>query len=181
MAYQFRKSLFGFNSDDVTEYISKTHKEYSEKVTVLNEKIENLNDELTVANTNVKTLAASNAELEAKLKFYTDKYEEIERLAQSIGKLYIVANANAKAIMESAQNNRNIAKLQVDDNLKGVEDIQTALIKTRENITKTASEFSDRLQSLLNTLSVAKDSIKKNDIKSNEKISEFEALINSIN
>ena len=33
--------------------------------------------------------------VEAQLKEYTDKYDEIERLSQNIGKLYLVAQANA--------------------------------------------------------------------------------------
>lgn len=180
MATPFRKSLFGFNSDDVTAYITKTHKEHAEQVTVLKEEIENLSDRLKIADSNVKSLASTNAELQAKLKVYTDKYEEIERLAQNIGKLYVVANANAKAIMQSAENNAEVSKNEVNKNLKSVDSIQRTLINTREEINKTASEFSKRLEELLINLSSAKDTISNNDRDTEEKIKEFDALINSI-
>ena len=38
----FRKSLFGFNCDDVVEYVEKTHKAYTEKEIELKEQIEDL-------------------------------------------------------------------------------------------------------------------------------------------
>lgn len=180
MAVHFRKSLFGFNSDDVSDYIKMTHKEHSEEVTVLKEKIESLSDSLKITESNLQKFAAANAELQAKLKVYTDKYDEIERLAQNIGKLYVVANANAKAIMESAENNKNISKSEVEKNLKNADDIQKSLLNTRTQITKTAAEFSDRLDGLLRELEIAKNSISENDNNSVEKIEEFNSLIKSL-
>ena len=50
MAIGFRKSLFGFNCDDVLEYVQKTHKAFTEKEIVLNEKIEDLKKENSSAN-----------------------------------------------------------------------------------------------------------------------------------
>ena len=42
MSAGFRKSLFGFNSQDVMEYIEKTHKAFSQKENDLNSKIDEL-------------------------------------------------------------------------------------------------------------------------------------------
>ena len=180
LAAQFRKSLFGFNSDDVSDYITKTHKKHSEEVTVLKEEIETLSDKLVIAESNLQSIASENAELQEKLKVYTDKYDEIERLAQNIGKLYVVANANAKAIMESAENNKDISKSEVEKNLKNADDIQKSLISTRDEITKTAAEFSDKLDGLLRELEQAKSSIAESETESEKKIEEFNSLIKSI-
>lgn len=180
MATKFRKSFFGFNSDDVNDYINKTHKEHSEEVTVLNEKIESLSDSLSVAETNLRKIASENAQLQAKLKVYTDKYDEIERLAQNIGKLYVVANANAKAIMESAESNIDISKSEVEKNFKNADDIQKSLLNTRAEITKTAAEFSERLDGLLRDLEIAKTSVSDNEKSSDQMIEEFNSLIKSI-
>ena len=180
MAAAFRKSLFGFNSDDVTSYITNMHKEHSVEVTELKEKIEDLSVQLKVSESNVKSLAAQNAELSEKLQVYIDKYDEIELLARNIGKLYVVANTNALAIMNAATENKDLSKTQVDKNLESVTHIQKTLISTREEIAKTVSEFSEKLDSLLTELSLAKSKIDSNDDEADEKIKSFEALVKNI-
>ena len=49
MAVGFRKSLFGFNCDDVMKYIEKTHKSFAQKEATLKEQAEDLDTALTVA------------------------------------------------------------------------------------------------------------------------------------
>ena len=96
MAVGFRKSLFGFNSDDVLNYINESHKKFSEKENELNQKIESLDETLAKLNSQLEDVKAAKENVEIQLKEYTDKYDEIERLSQSIGKLYLVAQSNAK-------------------------------------------------------------------------------------
>ena len=94
MSVGFRKSLFGFNCDDVIEYIQTSHKKFSQKENELNEKIDSLDATITSVNAQLEDVKASKAIVEAQLKEYTDKYDEIERLSQNIGKLYLVAQQN---------------------------------------------------------------------------------------
>lgn len=180
MSATFRKSLFGFNSDDVMAYIQKSHKEHTEKETVLSEKVEKLNNELSVANANVSDLSEKNAELEAELKNFKDKYDEIERLAQNIGKLYVVANANANAIMQTAKENQEISENQVEQNLNYVNSTQASLLEAKEKIENIASDFSSQLEDLLGSLNLAKHNISINNSEASSKIDEYEQISNTL-
>ena len=102
MSVGFRKSLFGFNSDDVIAYIEQSHKKFSAKEKELNQKIDELDGTIANVNAQLEDLKVAKANVEAQLKEYTDKHDEIERLSQNIGKLYLVAQANAKSIMQNS-------------------------------------------------------------------------------
>ena len=117
MSVGFRKSLFGFNCDDVIEYVQNTHKKFSDKENALNDKIACLDKTIATINAQLEDVKAAKAAVEAQLKEYTDKYDEIERLSQNIGKLYLVAQANAKSIMQNSAENRDIANREVEKNL----------------------------------------------------------------
>ncbi|MBR4761421.1 MAG: hypothetical protein IK086_02140, partial [Clostridia bacterium] len=83
MSVGFRKSLFGFNCDDVVSYVEKTHKAFTEKEIVLNEQIEDLKSENSSIREQIAAITAEKAEIEAKLKEFTDKYDEIDRLSKN--------------------------------------------------------------------------------------------------
>ena len=70
MAVGFRKSLFGFNSQDVIEYIDRNHREFSKKEETLNSKIEEL-----------KNLLDASKEEQRKLE------EEMDEVQQGITKI----------------------------------------------------------------------------------------------
>ncbi len=181
MSVGFRKSLFGFNSDDVMEYISKTHNEFVQKETVLNEKIENLNTELDDAKAQISSIIDEKEQLEAKLKEYTDKYEEIERLSQNIGKLYLVAENNANSVMESAKQSKQISAEEISKNIAVADSTFASLSELKEEITKTSAEFSAKLQELMLSLEATKNNIRLSNLSSEKKIEEYEELLQNIN
>ena len=109
MSVGFRKSLFGFNCDDVIEYIEQSHKNFSEKENQLNQKIDTLDNTIETINAQLEDVKSAKTAVEAQLKEYTDKYDEIERLSQNIGKLYLVAQANAKSVMQNSAENPHLS------------------------------------------------------------------------
>ena len=117
MSVGFRKSLFGFNCSDVIEYIEKTHKSFVDREKALNTKVEGLNQDLEFSKALAEKITAEKNELSAKLDEFKEKYDEIERLSENIGKLYLVAQANAQAIMESSQNSAKATEDEVYKNL----------------------------------------------------------------
>ena len=68
MSIGFRKSLFGFNCDDVMSYIENAHKQFAEKETLLNEKIADLDNTLSDVNAQLENIKAAKANVEAQLK-----------------------------------------------------------------------------------------------------------------
>ena len=127
MSVGFRKSLFGFNCDDVINYIEESHKRFSTKEKELNKKINSLDETISDVNAQLNAIKIAKAEVEAQLKEYTDKQDEIERLSQNIGRLYLVSQANAKAIMKNSAENSEIASLEVEKNLNSIDNAHEQL------------------------------------------------------
>ena len=118
MTIGFRKSLFGFNTEDVINYIQKTHKTFAAQTEKLNEKADSLAKELKLSKDDYDKLMQEKAVVDEKLNAFQEKYEEIERLSENIGKLYLVAQANAQAIMANSEQNAQLTALEFEKNLR---------------------------------------------------------------
>ena len=122
MSVGFRKSLFGFNCDDVISYIERSQKSFTEKQKELSEKVTSLAAELELSGENYKALEAEKEQISKKLADFNDKYEEIERLSENIGKLYLVAQANAQAIMANSKKNAELSQSEVSKNRSTIDE-----------------------------------------------------------
>ena len=159
MAVGFRKSLFGFNSQDVIEYIDRNQREFVRKEESLNEKIDELKKMLNSSQEERKKLEEEKRELDIKLNSFSEKYEEIERLSENIGKLYLVAQSNAQAIMKNAEEEAANAKEEVNRNLISIDEAHEALATLRSDIIKTSEEFSAKVETLVKSLSNTREKI----------------------
>ena len=176
MAVGFRKSLFGFNCEDVMNYIERTHKSFSEKEASLKEKAEDLDTALTVAKAEIAAIEEAKQKLEEELKVYTDKYDEIERLSQNIGKLYLVAQTNSKSIMKSSQEISEISRNEVVKNLTSIEQAHSSLENIKEEILKTSSDFTAKIENLMTELEDTRARINEQTLDVQEKILNFETV-----
>lgn len=176
----FRRSLFGFNTDDVLEYIEKTHKSFSKKQDALNQKADSLANELELSKEQYDNLMAEKAIVDEKLNAFIEKYEEIEKLSENIGKLYLVAQANAQAIMKNSESSLNISNAEVKKNLNSIDEAHASLDEIRANIVKTSSEFVDELDELIQSLVDTKDKITGNNNEANNALDNFDKFYNSI-
>ena len=181
MSVGFRKSLFGFNCDDVIEYIQNSHKKFSQKENQLNDKINVLDDTIVKINAQLDDVKASKALVEAQLKEYTDKYDEIERLSQNIGKLYLVAQANSKSIMQNSTENRDIANREVEKNLHSIDNAQESLNTLKAEIMQTSDDFVKKVDSLVASLASAREQVTENNNNSRELAEQFESLLADVN
>lgn len=171
MSVGFRKSLFGFNCDDVSQYVQKTHKAYTEKEIELKEQIEDLNTKNEVLKEQLMAINAEKAELEGKLKEFTDKYDEIERLSKNIGKLYLVAKSNADTIMKEAQASAAIARREAQKNIDSIMSAHKSLGDVKGDIVNTSARFAKDIDALEKSLYEAKGMIETHEtaeIKSEE-------------
>ena len=176
MSVGFRKSLFGFNSDDVMAYIEKTHKQFSEKESVLNEKIESLDNTVADLNAQLTDIISAKAEVEAKLKEYTDKYDEIERLSQNIGKLYLVAQANSKAIMQNSADSSELSRKEVEKNISSIDEAHESLATLKNEIMQTSVDFVTKVENLTASLNSARAQLTENENENNSLAQEFESI-----
>ena len=176
MSIGFRKSLFGFNTDEVIEYIEKTHKKFSQKEKSLNEKINALDSDLEATKKEKEDLALLNAELQKQLDEFNAKYEEIERLSENIGKLYLVAQSSAKSIFDNSEKNAQIASQEVNNNLEAIENAHSSLKELRQNIADTSNEFIAKINGLMESLGTARSQIDDNTTLTNEAKYTFEQV-----
>lgn len=181
MSVGFRKSLFGFNCDDVIDYIQESHKNFSEKENELNSKITELDNTITDINAQLTEVKNAKDEVDAKLKEYTDKYDEIERLSQNIGKLYLVAEANAKSIMQNSSDNRDVVNREVEKNLNSIDNAHESLSALKSEIMQTSAEFAQKVDVLVSSLNAAREQISENNATNRELAEQFENLLTNIN
>ncbi|MBQ8740630.1 MAG: hypothetical protein IJY79_03665 [Clostridia bacterium] len=181
MSVGFRKSLFGFNCDDVIEYIEQSHKKFSEKENELNQKIDTLDTTIANVNTQLDDVKAAKAAVEAQLKEYTDKYDEIERLSQNIGKLYLVAQANAKSIMQNSAETRDITNREVEKNLHSIDNAHEALAALKAEIMQTSDDFVNKVDTLVTSLATAREQVSQKNTDNRELTEQFENLFADIN
>lgn len=176
MGIGFKKSLFGFNCDDVVSYIESSHKSYVEKETVLNEKIEELDTSVKSLTAQMEEIKAAKAEVESQLKTYTDKYDEIERLSQNIGKLYLVSQTNSKAIMKTSQESAELSRKEIERNIATLDDAHESLSELKAKIISTSDNFIKQVEELLTSLDTTKGAIEQNNFDCIKNTENFESV-----
>ena len=177
MSIAFKKSLFGFNCDDVLSYIEKTHKALKKKKAVLDEQIDSLKGENNSLRELLASVTKEKAEIESQLKEYTDKYDEIERLSKNIGKLYLVAKSNAQAIMKAASESADIARNEVEKNISLLDNTHRSLSGVKENIVNTSAEFANKMDDLTASLDEAREKIGKRETVVSKSEEDYRELI----
>ncbi len=180
MSVGFKKSLLGFNCSDVISYIDKTHKNFIEKEKGLNSKIAILEEKIQNAKIENEKIATEKQEIELKLNEFYAKYDEIERLSENIGKLYLVAQENAKAIIENSENSAKIINEEVNRNLYTIDEAHESLSELRQNISRTSAEFVSEVENLLSSLTKTKEQIAEKTDAATEAKQQFEEIYNSI-
>jgi DNA repair exonuclease SbcCD ATPase subunit len=162
MSIGFRKSLLGFNCNDVLDYIERTHKNFKDKENKLNSQLDSVKEELSISKADFEKLMAEKAVVDAKLAEFNAKYDEIERLSENIGKLYLVAQTNAQAVMSSSEESAKISFEEVNKNIISIDEAHESLKEIRAEITKTSEEFVAEVDRLMNSLSATKIQIAEN-------------------
>lgn len=180
MSVGFRKSLLGFNCEDVMSYIESSHKAFSKKEKDFKEKIDELDGVIKNVNAELENIKAAKAQVEAELKSYTDKREEIERLSQNIGKLYLVAQSNAQAIMKNSDESRALAENEIARNLGSINEAHEALDQLKERVLKTSNDFISEVEALIGSLNDTKDIIEQKRQSSETHAEAFENLYSQI-
>lgn len=180
MAIGFKKSLFGFSCSDVTEYIEKTHKSFVQKEKKLNSRVEELLGELDTVKEAKDKLEAEKQELDRKLNEFNAKYEEIERLSENIGKLYLVAQTNAQAIITNSEESARISNEEVSRNLYTIAEAHSSLEELRQHIAKTSDDFIAEVDRMMSSLNATREQIAKNTEKVDSAKEEFAEVYENI-
>lgn len=180
MALGFRKSLFGFNCDDVIDYIENTHKKFKIKADNLKQTADELSEKLDQSKIDYENLLNEKNDIAQKLEEFTKKADEIERLSENIGKLYLVSQANAQVVMSNSQENAELSKGEVEKNLSAIDQAHVSLNELRQNIIKTSEDYINEVDGLIASLDNTRQQITDNTQKTDEAIENFEQVYENI-
>ncbi|MBE6799257.1 MAG: hypothetical protein E7525_05750 [Ruminococcaceae bacterium] len=184
MAVKFRNSLLGFNKDDVLKYVfsvKETETQNEQKLRSLESQTTTLSAQLEEAQSSLSDLKADNAILAQKVADFESREAEITRLSESIGKLYLVAKANAKTIINAAKENVEISKAAVNKNIETADVTTESLSDIEKELLITAEKFTAELEAIKQKLSDTKTKITDNDEVIEQKESVLDTLMESVN
>lgn len=180
MSVGFRKSLFGYNQDDVIDYIKKLHASFADKEAKFESQISELEENINSLCLKLEASENEKSGLQSKVDEYNSKRAEMERLSENIGKLYLVAQTGAKTVMTNAEEDWEASYAQIERNVSAIEETHSALDELRKNIRETADSFNNELTSLMASLEETKEKLSK-DREENGKVSEeFSSLMEAV-
>ncbi len=171
MSAGFRKSLFGFNQNDVIEYVKKSSEAAKQR-----------EDELLLAlakkEKENKILEETNIQLSSRVAEFEKKCNEINAMCEKMSRLYITAKASSKALMDNTEENCRVMQVQIDNNLNTLEEVQSALSKLKSQVVKTADVYTKEVDSVSDCLQTAKEVINSNKDNSDDALKKFSEALN---
>ena len=180
MALGFRKSLFGYNQEDVAEFINRQSVKHTEIQTELNAKIKENEKQIASVKEALNFANEENSRISSELSFYKEKYEEVKTLSDNIGKLYLVAQTNAKAIMNAANEAKDATDNEIKQNITAIDAANEELNELKLKIEKLCESFSNDVDRINETLASTKAIIEKSASKQEENTTNFEKVYSNL-
>ncbi len=180
MALGFRKSIFGYNCEEVSEYILKTQNSHKQVISSLNENIKQIKDNLSSAEETNTNLQNEISDLQSQLGFYKTKYEEVKTLSENIGKLYLVAQTNAKSIIDAADNVRVASFEEIEENIAAITKTNDSLTEIKSRILTMSDNFVKEIENLTSSLEQIKKIATAAEKHGDDKISNFDKVFKNI-
>lgn len=180
MALGFRKSLFGYNQEDVAEFINRQSIKHTEIQTELNAKIKENEKQISSIKEALTLANEENARILSELTFYKEKYEEVKTLSDNIGKLYLVAQTNAKSIMNAANEAKDATDNEIKQNIIAIDAANGELNELKIKIEKFCENFSSDVDKINETLASTKAIIEKSATKQEETTANFEKVYSNL-
>ena len=182
-----RNSLFGYNKDDVFNYIKalndkadKTKSELNEKISSLEGNISGLKNEISSLEDSKASLLEEKDKILSELEEYKSREAAITELSESIGRLYIVAQANAKIIANSAKDNADIVNAQAKSHLAAVDSANHELSTIKSEIAEMTRRFTEEIERISVELTVAKTKLEANSELIEEADANNKVLVSAI-
>lgn len=179
MATKFRNSFFGFNKDDVMSYVLKTKETQNKNEQTIQElktNVESLNTILKQKDEELLSLKDNLVAITEELEDYRSREAVLTKLSESIGKLYLVAQTNAKTIIDSAKENAIVTEAIVKDNLATAESTKNSLSNIEAELIEKTEKFTAELAQLKEKLEAAKSTVSNN----NTEIKQSEAVLDNL-
>lgn len=171
MIKKFRNSLFGFNKEDVMSFVmesKESENNFKKKITELNSKIDTLQNDIESLQTKHDETKKVLNETEVQLESYRQREEALTALSESIGRLYLVAKANAESVMASANESAEKSMQAVDKNIEIAENAENELKEISGTLNEKTREYLEAVADLKQQL----EDTRKSVIEAKENIAE---------
>ena len=186
----FRRGLFGFNREDVLAYIENLHKEAAERESRLTAQIKEKEKEAAEAGTALEdmkkalesaenqaadlrqrladaegTLAEQREQLKGKEQAaaFESQQEEIERLSQGIGRLYLTAQTNVESMLADAEQLTGQASKEAENRLHALSDCEEQLLELRRQMADAFRRYDAELDNMCASLREAKETVNRKE------------------
>lgn len=169
----FRNSIFGFNKDDVVNYIRTVKEEYDRSLQVKTDECNKLTDDIKKSQEEISRLSSL-------LKEYEDKEAEIAMLSKSIAKMHIIADSNTKIAVQKANNSVQLSSIQVENSINTALDAKQSLDTVKSEFEKAYNDFCAQYSSLESKLQTVIENIDSNKIESQKKLDAFVNAFNKV-
>lgn len=156
MKFEFRTGLFGFQKNDVMEYIQRSTQEFSAKEQDLKRQITNLTEYQANTQAENENLKEQLAKLQAEVDDFRAREEEIEKTSISIGTMYLVAKQNADEMIKSAENYAAEVNAYASRQLEVANKANEELEQLRFGVGESADRFSAELSAMAESLTESK-------------------------
>lgn len=171
MSKGFRKSLFGFNTEDVLKYISASDNAAKTKISKLEKEIIELNSK-------IEAIEKEKAELYAVAEEYKNKKEYIKLMTDNTARIYLAAKSTSKLMIDNANESRKLIEEANDTRISALSDVQEAMKDLREKINTASKSYSDEVDELSIAFENLKNCINDNNSESDSAVQEFNTLAN---
>lgn len=180
---KFRGALFGFNREDVLTYVVET-READNKNRRRIEDLDNRNKELEA---NIEQIKGLNEEIseklsiaEEKIKDFEQREESLTRLSESIGRLYLVAQANANAVINAANENVELSKNVVEQNISVASSAEAELQEISRILNEKTKAYTDEIAVLEKQIADTRERIIENKAEIAHRQTELESITASV-
>lgn len=180
MGWKFRNSLFGFNKEDVLSFVveSRNKENLTEKeLTEIKQELSDSKAELESVKTKYYDADTKLTAALEELEKFKAKEQHIDRLCESIGKLYLVAQSNAASIIESAKQSRDESEKLVNSNLSAADEATRRFDEMGTNLKAKTEEFLRSIDELKNLAAETKETVNSNNEEIEKHSKEAECLL----
>lgn len=176
MTKKFRNSLFGFNRDDVMEFVVESKEKensYKEKCNKLSDEIDNL----TKLNTELNEKLSEAQRIADDFK---SREEALTKLSESIGRLYLVTQTNANAVIASAKDSVAQSEICIDKNLDVASTAESELDEIGQVLKEKTQLYLAEVEVLKNKIANTRDRIEQNRVSIDEHVTALENIDNGV-
>lgn len=184
MSKKFRTGLFGFNRDDVLQFVleAKENESKSAKkidgLTTKTAELENINNELREK---CNKLEAEHSAAMTEIADFRQREEALTRLSESIGRLYLVAQANARSIIDTANRSAEASLQSVEKNMAVAVSAEEKLEEISAVLSERTKAYLAEIESLKNQITATQVEIEHNATEIFERQAEAEAVTSKVN